>query len=121
MRTTGNDETYMHVIYAYSTTHIGYGTDSDEIVSYTDGNRINKSSSKKTKKPSLPINYFQRGMVVFHKKFGRGRVRVLNDTSMAVMFDDIDYRLKIFDKKLVLSERLLLNGVDNKIECNKLN
>ena len=121
MRTTGNYGTYMHVIYAYSTTHIGYGTDSDEIVSCTDGKRKNKASIKKTKKPSLPINYFQSGMVVFHKKFGRGRVRVLNDTSIAVMFDNIDYRLKVFDKKIVLSERLLLNEVDNKIECNKLN
>ena len=49
MRTTGNYGTYMHVIYAYSTTHIGYGTDSDEIVSYTDGKRKNKASSKKLK------------------------------------------------------------------------
>ena len=121
MRTFGNVGTYMHVIYAYSTTYIGYGTDSDEIVSYTDGKRKNKAPSKKAKKPSLPINYFQRGMVVFHKKFGRGRVKVLNDTSIAVMFDDIDYMLKVFDKKIVLSERLLLNEVDNKIECNKLN
>ena len=46
---------------------------------------------------------------------------MLNDLSIAVMFDDIDYRLKVFDKKIVLSERLLLNEVDNKTECNKLN
>ena len=49
MRTFGNVGTYMHVIYAYSTTHIGYGSDSDEIVSYTDGKRKNKASSKKLK------------------------------------------------------------------------
>ena len=49
MRTFGNVGTYMHVIYAYSTTHIGYGADSDEIVSYTDGKRKNKAPSKKAK------------------------------------------------------------------------
>ena len=60
-------------------------------------------------------------MVVFHKKFGRGRVSVISDTSIAVMFNDIDYRLKIFDKSLVLRERLLLNEVDNNAERAKLN
>ena len=114
MRTTGNYGTYMHVIYAYSTTHIGYGTDSDEIVSCTDGKRKNKASIKKTKKPSLPINYFQRGMVVFHKKFGRGIIKSITDIRISVMFDDC--RLKVLDKQTILQGRLLLNEKDSKAE-----
>ena len=123
MRTFGNIGTYVSVgtFYPYPYSPYGYGSCDNIFPEYAKSSIVKSTLKKITKLAALPKNYFKANMVVFHKKFGRGRVKVLNDTSIAVMFDDIDYRLKVFDKKIVLSERLLLNEVDNKTECNKLN